>query len=257
MFGEAVRPGWIGRLVAIVGVIVIATTLLDVVRFGWGDLDAWLLALGLGLIIGPFAWAYERGVRDRIRRVLTDWGAERGLAFVGSVDNPRTTPLLRKKGKITAAMRGMVGGDPEGLLAHYSYTVSEGKNSTTYWFSLALARFPERPGLRLRVFPTSARLAEWFDRWDLFDTTSLEIDERFKVEVADEHDPLLITELLDPATLLHLLEEPVPPIVEIDRDTLLIAMRGRVGIDRSVPDLTLLDHLRTHADAWRARIDGV
>lgn len=234
MFGKGVRPGWIGRLIAILGVIVIATTLLDVARFGWGERDAWLLALGAGLVVVPFARAYERGVRDRIRRTLTDWGAERGLIFVGSVDNPRSTPLLRKKGRITAAMRGMVGGDPEGLLAHYSYTVSNGKSSTTYWFSLALARFPERPGLRLRVFPTSARLAEWFDGWDLFDTTSLEIDERFKVEVADQHDPLLITELLDPSTLLHLLEEPVPPIVEIDGDTLVIAMRGRIGIDSSV-----------------------
>lgn len=251
------QSGLVPRILMIGGVIVLATTILDLVRFGWGDLDAWLLALGGMLILGPLAYGYERAVRNRIRRVLTPWAEERGLVFVGSIDNPRTTPLLRKKGKLTAAMRGPVGGDPEGLLAHYSYTVSHGKSSTTYWFSIALARFEGRQGLQVRVFPTSARLAEWFDGWDLFDTTSLEIDERFKVEVADDHDPLQVTELLDPLTLLHLLEEPVPPIVEIADATMVIAMRGRIGIDSAVADLALLDHLRDRADEWRARIDDV
>lgn len=257
LLDRSARPGWIGRLVAVGGVIVVATTLIDIVRFGWADLDGWLLGLGAALIIGSFAFAYERAVRHRIQRVLTPWAEQRGLMFIGTVDNPRTTPLLRKRGKITAAMRGPIGGDPEGLLAHYSYTVSHGKSSTTYWFSLVLARFDGREGLRVRVFPTSARLAEWFDGWDLFDTTSLEIDERFKVEVDDGHDPLQVTELLDPATLLHLLEEPVPPIVEISEGTLVIAMRGRIGIDAAVADLALFDHLRARADEWRARVDGV
>lgn len=256
-FDRSSRPGWVGRIVIVVGVVVIATTLLDMVRFGQGDLDIWLLT-GAGIVIlVTFGLAFERAVHQRIRRVLTPWAEERGLVFVGSVDNPRTTPLLRKKGKLTAAMTGPVGGDPEGLLAHYSYTVQHGKTSTTYWFSVALARFDGREGLRVRVFPTSARLAEWFDGWSLFDTKSLEIDERFKVEAAAGHDPLQVTELLDPVTLLQLLEEPVPPIVEIDDGTLMVAMRGRVGVDAGVADLELFDHLRTHADAWRARIDRI
>jgi len=257
VFDRTSRPGWVGRIVIVIGIVVIATTLLDIVRFGQGGLDLWLLVGASMAILVTFAIAYERAVHQRVRRVLTPWGEARGLHFVGAVDNPRTTPLLRKKGKLSAAMTGPIGGDPEGLLAHYAYTVQHGKNSTTYWFSVALARFSGREGLRVRVFPTSARLAEWFDGWSVFDTKSLEIDERFKVEVAAGHDPLQVTELLDPVTLLRLLEEPVPPIVEIADGMLVIAMRGRVGIDAGVADLELFDHLRAHADAWRARIDGV
>lgn len=254
----AARPGPGGLAVAALGAGLVLLAL------GWWLLAAWAfwtgpaLLVGAAVAVGPFRWA-RRNAQDRhTRRVLTAWGGERGLSFAPGAGNPSTTPLLRRKGGLGPALVGSVGGDPHGVLAHYTYSVGSGKNRYDVKMSVAMARFAGREGLRVAVRDDAQdALGGVFDDWSAFETQSAEVDDRFEIEVREGHDPVQVTELLDPVVLASLLEADLHPLVEVDQGTLVVAIGGHVGLDPGVEDLAWFDFLRARADQWGARIAGI
>jgi hypothetical protein len=115
--------------------------------------------------------------------------SNRGASY--GAGNPETTPTLDKGGALSAAMVGPIGGDPNGFLAHYVYTVRSGKNSYDVWMSVAVVRFEGREGLRLRLGPSQPLWGDTyavFDDWHGFDTGSAEVDAAYIVETRDETD---------------------------------------------------------------------
>lgn len=254
------RPGAAGVVAIVVGLMVGAAALADWLLRGWEFVDGPALLLALLLVAVPLQQARRRALDRRIAAVLKPWAAERGLVFQFSANNPRTTPTLDKGGVLRAVMVGHVGGDANGYLAHYTYTVSTGKNSYAVWLTVAIARFEGREGLRLRLgskAPLAGNGFGVFDDWHGFDTGSAEVDELYTVETKEGSDPVQVLELLDPLTLSGLIDASQPPLIEIDNGTLLVAYGGRVGIDRGVDDLVWFDRLREQAAIWGARIHGI
>lgn len=252
------RPGPWGVVAAGAGVGLVLSALAWWLVAEWAFWSGPALMAGAAAAIGPFQWARRNAQNRRNQRVLTAWGGPRGLAYAPGVDNPSTTPLLRRKGALRPALVGPVGGDPHGVLAHYTYSVSSGKNRYDVKLSLALARFAGRDGLRVVVRDGEQFGFEGlFDDWAAFETQSAEVDGRFEIEVREGHDPVQVTELLDPVVLASLLEADLHPLVEVDQGTLVVAIGGHVGLDPGVEDLAWFEFLRARADQWGARIAGI
>lgn len=252
------RPGRRGLIVVGVGVAIVVSAPFAWWLAGWPFWLAPLFLIGLIAIIAPIQTARRNAQQRRSRTVLTGWGESRGLTYQARVAKPATTPLLARRGVLAPALVGSIGGDPRGVLAHYTYWVPAGESQRAVNISLALARFERRDGLRVVVRDGDPlKLGGAFDDWSPFATQSAEVDDRFEVEVREGHDPVQVTELLDPAALASLLEGDRQPMVEIDQGTLVVAIRGHVGIDRGVEDLAWFDVLRARADEWGARIAGI
>ena len=254
------RPGTAGVIAIAVGLVLGAAALADWLLRGWEFVDGPALLLALALIVLPLQRAHRRALDRRIACILTPWAAERGLVFQPSANNPRTTPTLDKGGVLSAVLVGPIGGDPNGFLAHYTYTVRSGKNSYVVWLTVAIARFEGREGLRLRIGPTTPLAGSGygvFDDWHGFDTGSVEVDEAYIVETKEGSDPVQVLELLDPVVLVELIDAPLVPLIEIDNGTLLVAYGGRFGIDAGVDDLSWFELLRDEADRWGARIHAI
>ena len=252
------RPGPWGVVVAGAGAGLLLSALVWWLMADWAVWSGPALLGGAALAVGPFKWARRNAQARRNREVLTAWGAPRGLAYAPGVDNPSTTPLLRRKGGLGPALVGSLGGDPQGVLAHYTYAVGSGKNRYEVKLSLAIARFAGREGLRVAVRDDAHdALGGVFDDWSAFETQSAEVDDRFEIEVREGHDPVQVTELLDPVVLTSLLEADLHPLVEIDQGTLVVAIGGHVGLDPGVEDLAWFEFLRARADQWGERIAGI
>ena len=252
------RPGPLGLVVGLVGVLLVAGALGWWASAGWAFGTGPLLMVGAVLAVGPFQRAHRHAQARRTERVLTAWGAERGLVFQASADNPRSTPTLKEKGLLAPVLVGAIGGDPNGFLAHYTYVRSNGKNQYTVRMSLAVVRFADRDGLRVRISTaTWADPGGLFDDWKGLDTASAEVDERFRIEVREGHDPVQVLELLDPVALTGLLDTDPQPALEIDEGVLVVVIGGHVGITPGVEDLAWFEVLRAQADLWGARIAGV
>jgi hypothetical protein len=252
------RPGPRGIVVAGAGAGLILSALVWWLMADWAFWSGPALLGGAALLVGPFQWARRNAQRRRNRDVLTAWGGPRGLAYAPGAGNPSTTPLLKRKGGLGPALVGSVGGDPQGVLAHYTYTVGSGKNQHTVKLSVAMARFEGRDGLRVVVRDGwQVGFEGLFDDWSAFETQSAEVDDRFEIEVREGHDPVQVTELLDPVVLASLLAGEQHPLVEVDAGTLVVAIGGHVGIDPGVEDLAWFEFLRARADQWGARIAGI
>lgn len=258
LFDRDARPGALGLLISLAGVLLVAGAL------AWWALAGWTFGTGPALMVGaavaivPFQQARRHAQARRNERVLTAWGAERGLVFQASAGNPAATPTLKQKGLLAPVLVGPIGGDPNGFLAHYTYMRSSGKHRYAVNMTLAVVRFTGRDGLRVRISTeTWADPGGLFDDWKGFDTASAEVDERFRIEVREGHDPLQVLELLDPVALTGLLDTDPQPAVEIDEGVLVVAIGGHVGISPGVEDLAWFEVLRAQADAWGARIAGV
>ena len=254
------RPGPLGSAMVVIGLVIGAVALVNWGLSGWQLWSGPALGLALVLVWGPISRAGSQALDRRIRRVLKPWAAERELVFQATAGNPRTTPTLDRRGTLSAVMVGAIGGDPHGFLAHYSYRVQSGKSSYLVWMTVAIARFEGREGVKVRLGPETASSGDsygMFDGWDRFETGSAEVDAAYIVETRDGFDHVQLLELLDPVALIELIDEEVPPLIEIDNGTLLVALGGRVGIDAGVEDLAWFDRLREQADAWGARIHGI
>jgi len=260
LLDRGARPGTLGVVAIVVGVAIGAVALADWLVRGWEFVDGPALLVALALIVIPLQQARRRALDRRIAQVLTPWAVARGLVFQPSANNPRTTPTLDKKGVLRAVMVGDVGGDPNGFLAHYSYTVQSGKHSYTVWLTVAVARFDGREGLRLRIGPTTPLAGSGygvFDEWHGFDTGSVEVDDAYTIETKEGSDPVQVLELLDPVALVELIDVSLSPLIEIDNGTLLVAYGGRFGIDEGVEELVWFERLRDEADRWGARIHAI
>lgn len=260
LLARGARPGPVGIAMIVVGAVLGAAALADWGLRGWQFWNGPAILVAAALIWFPIHSARKHALDRRIRQVLEPWARERGLLFQGGAGNPETTPTLDKGGSLSAVMVGPIGGDPNGFLAHYTYTVRSGKHSYQVWMTVAVVRFEGREGLRLRLGPSQPLWGDTyavFDDWHGFDTGSAEVDAAYIVETRDETDEVQLLELLDPVTLAMLIEQEAPPLIEIDNGTLLVAIGGRVGVDETVADLAWFDVLREHADAWGARIHGI
>lgn len=260
LLARGARPGIVGCVMIVVGLIVGAAALADWGLREWHDWSGPAILLAIFLVSAPINRAKKSALDRRIRQVLEPWAEERGLVFQGGAGNPRTTPTLDKGGMLSAVMVGPIGGDPNGFLAHYTYTVRSGKNSYQVWMSVAVVRFEGREGLRLRLGPKQPLWGGTygiFDDWHQFETESMEVNAAYIIETRDETDEVQLLELLDPVTLTTMLDEQAPPLIEIDNGTLLVAYAGRFGIDSGVEDLTWFNDLRAHAEAWGVRIQGI
>lgn len=254
------RPGAVGLLAALAGLAVGAAGLADWWFRGWHPWDGMAVLAGIALVVAPFRLAGRRARERRTAAVLDAWARARGLVYQTEAGNPRTTPTLEEGGLLSPVLVGTVGGDPHGFLAHYAYLVRVGSKSHTIRMSVAVARFEGREGLRLRLRATSPVHGVpigVFDDWHAFATSSAQVAERYVVEAGEGHDPVLLHELLDPVALVELMDERMPPLVEIDCGTLLVAFGGHIGIDPGVQDLAWFDRLREHADRWGARVQGI
>lgn len=252
------RPGALGLALAAAGAALLAAGV------GWWLVVEWSFWNGPAVLAGaaaialPFRSARRRAQARRTEAVLTAWGAERGLVYQAEAGNPRTTPLLRRKGLLGPVLVGPVGGDPHGALGHYTYIVSSGKDQHAVNLSVAMARFTGREGLRVVIRDGhQVGLEGLFDDWGALETQSAEVDDRFQVEVRDGHDPVQVAELLDPVALTALLASDAHPVVEIDEGTLLVYVGGHIGLDPGAEDLAWFDLLREQADRWGARIAGI
>lgn len=252
------RPGPVGLLICLAGALLGAGALAWWAASGWSFATGPMLMVGALLVVLPIRSTRRQAQARRTERVLTAWGAERGLVFQASTENPSATPTLKERGLLTPVLVGAIGGDPHGFLAHYTYIEGSGKNQHAVNQSLAVARFDGREGLRVHI-----RSADWlnpgglFDDWKGLNTPSSEINDRFAIEVREGHDPVQVLELLDPVALTALLDTEVQPVVEIDEGHLVIVIGGHVGITPGVEDLAWFELLRTQADAWGARIAGI
>ena len=252
------RPGVRGAIVSVVGAVMLVTGIVGAFTLEWAFWMGPSMLVGAGLAYAPWHMARGRAQARRTERVLTAWGAERGLVYQRTTGNPRTTPALKKGGGITHVLVGEIGGDPQGFLAHYTYHEGSGKNRVAVQLSLAVARFEGREGLRVRICPQEWRGSGGiFDDWKDFASSSVEVDERYAIEAREGHDPVQVLELLDPVTMASLLDTAIQPVVEIDEGTLLIMVGGHVGISPGVDDLAWFDLLRAQADTWGARIAGI
>jgi hypothetical protein len=254
------RPGIVGTFLVVLGLVAGAVALADWGLRGWQAWSGPALVVAIALVWLPIRRAGSHALERRIERVLEPWGRERGLVFQAFASNPQTTPTLDRGGTLSAVLVGAIGGDPHGFLAHYVYTVRSGKNSYDVWLSVAVVRFTDREGLRLRLGPAQPLVGDgygFFDGWRGFDTGSAEVDEGYIVETRDGHDPVQLLELLDPVALVQLIDAEEPPMVEIDNGTLLVAYGGRIGISHGMEDLAWFDRLREQADYWGARIQGI
>lgn len=252
------RPGRRGLIVVGTGIAMVALAPLAWWLAGWPFWLAPLFPIGLILIIAPIQTARRCAQQRRNRAVLTAWGEPRGLAYKARVPKLATTPLLMRRGVIAPALIGSIGGDPQGILAHYTFWVPSGESQRAVKVSLALAGFAGLDGLRIVIRDGDPlKMGGAFDDWSSFDTESAAVNERFEIEVREGHDPAQITELLDPMTLVSLLEGDRDLMIEIDQGTLVVAIRGHVGIDPGVEDLNWFDVLRARADEWGARIAGI
>jgi hypothetical protein len=252
------RPGALGLALAAAGAVLVAAGLGWWLAVEWSFWNGPVIVAGAAVATLPFRAARRRAQARRTEAVLTAWGAERGLVYQAEAGNPRTTPLLRRKGLLGPVLVGPVGGDPHGALGHYTYTVGSGKDRQTVKLSLAMARFEGRDGLRVLIRDgEQVGLEGLFDDWGAFETQSAEVDDRFQVEVRDGHDPVQVTELLDPVVLAALLASEAHPVVEIDEGTLLVHVGGHIGLDPGAEDLALFDLLREQADLWGGRVAGI
>lgn len=252
------RPGPAGLLVTVGGALVLGAGVLGWLAIGWSWWNGPAVLVGIAMATLPTQRARRHALERRFRAVLEPWAASRGLAFVGGMANPGTTPTLARRGTLSAAMRGPVGGDPDGALAHYVYTIRVGKSSYPVWLTVAIARVPTGDDLRLRIVREEQQQGlgglGLFDDWHAHETVSAEVDDAYAIELGEGHDPLRIAELLDPVALRDLVDAG-DAIIEIDHGTLLLAYGGRLGLDDG--DLALLDELRALAGVWGARVAGV
>lgn len=248
------RPGLLGLLVSAASLIVLALALLQWLTAGWHPLVGVGLMAGAAGAVGPFQRARRDAQTRRAQRILTAWGAERGLAYQGEVGHPRATPTLDRSALLGPALIGPVGGDEHGVVGHYTYWVKSGKHRYPVPMSVALARIPGHGDLRVTIRESGPGDGRLFDDWKPFATASAEVDERFHIEIGEGADPVLVTELLDPVVLLSMLEGGFHPVVEFSGDWLLVAIGGHAGITDGVEDLAWFDRLREWADVWAARV---
>jgi len=241
-----------GRIAIAVGFGLALVAITAVLAVGWQPFSALGLIIGTLLVIGFALRAFRRARLCRLERALEAWGRPRGFLFVERHGNPSATPLLRRTGLLGPALIGPVGGDPHGLLAHCRTTLVDGRDDRDGDpFSVAIARLSRIDGLGLRIGVHQQWTANALDDWHRLPTESLEIDERFVIEVRAGQDQVRVRSLLEPGVLAAMLEDDAAIGVEIEDGWLVVWQRGNVDPSEGV---ARFERLLAQAARWERRL---
>lgn len=212
----------------VIGVILI---LLLVVGF--------MFAIGLGIFLIVRKIIQRNAER---KTTMTAYAQQRGLVFEGDGTLPRTTPLLRHRGRASGKVSGRLPGGLTGTLANYQYTVGSDDNRHTYYFTTVLAELPEAGSTRFYCFRRVGGdlLDPIGDALTDLQTVELESElfsRSFRLMVKDEANMLAIRQLFSPSFIVFLSEE-VPPTFwfEVEGGHILGVVKGDNWEDPAVLD---------------------
>lgn len=245
------RPG----VVAIAGGAALAVpAAVGVAVLGWQPASALALIAAALLVIGGGLRLRRRARERRLARALGAWGRERGLMLVEEHGNPGSTALLRRVGRLGPALLGPLGGDP-GALIGLCRTRADGRDDPHGApFTVAVLRVAAIPGLAVRLGAHEPALAAAVDDWRPLATESAEVDERWTIEVRDGHDPVRVRDLLAPDVIAALAAEDPDVGIEIEAGSLVVWLRGHVGVRGGPPVADGLERLRAAAERWGGRV---
>lgn len=233
-----------GLLVGVV-LILVAIVLLSIV--GWQPVSALGLTLGALLLIGVGIRSLRTTRARRVERALRAWGRDRGFLMMEAHGNPGTTPLLQRVGRLGPVLIGPINCDSAAILAHCATTAGGREDPQGDRFTVAIVRVPTETEFGLRIGTHQTWIDAMLDDWRMITTESLEIDERFRIEARDDHDPVLVRSLLEPTVLAAMLDNGPAVGVEIEDDILVVWCREHAGSTSAIGNL---DVLRAQAERW-------
>jgi hypothetical protein len=175
---------------------------------------------------------------------LPAWARSRGWKKAVGPWRDSATPLLRDGHRRNSKdhVCGPLAGGGEAALCHYTYEVeeqttdSEG-NTTTSWEEhpfTVIETGVTAPGIpRLTLHPRRFGDNRLFDRIDSALTSdrtvqleSSELEREFKLEVPDSASDMSVRLLFEPAFIVSCLDEGAGMLLEIEHDTVVVAIPG-------------------------------
>lgn len=173
---------------------------------------------------------------------IVAWARSRGWTEGAGPWRESATPLLRKGDRHESEdeMWGPLPGGGEAVLCHYTFEVEQQAtdshgNTTTTWephpFTIVETGVTAPAIPRLTLHPRSFGDNRLFDQIDSKVTSdrvvqleSSELNREFKLEVADETSDLAVRMLFEPAFIVWCLDEGAGTLVEIENETLVVAI---------------------------------
>ena len=208
--------------------------------------NLWATGAALVAPLGLIAWRGSQARNDAENAFMQTWGAGHGLVFAEDIDALPDIPLLRRGDERHAENGLMDVRNPtrDLTLAHYVYVVksrdSNGKQRREEhqftichltlngrdWSALPHFQLHQREPFTLRL---PARLRALVSDERLVEMESIEFNDQFTLSVAEGQDELGVRQVFTPAFIAWLLDQaPSDLICELERDTLLVALPGRI-----------------------------